>query len=554
MSRETQLPLAAVRFEPSAFSLSGARIMGRQSAGEAFLRAAVHAAGGASLPGSGPLPEGGAEFAKAVAAVDARAQTRWIPSHRFDLLAAAGALHQPDPSISLAARYRLSGGATSAYSITGVTHTISSEGAMGFITDYAISPVMPWDGLICTSQAVKAGVVRLIEAQEQYLGWRMKGAQLPARPQLPVIPLGVHPGDFDASAQERVAARGAMKIAADEVVFLFLGRLSYHAKAHPFPMYEALEGAAKAGTKKITLMQCGWFANDSIEAAFKQGAARFAPSVRHVFVDGREAKNRKAAWAASDVFMTLADNIQETFGLTPLEAMAAGKPVIASDWDGYRETVTHGKTGLLIASFMPEAPHGARYAAAHVSGAVDYDKYIGFASQHVSVDLRSLRQAIVSLAESPDLRRVMGEAGRKMAERKFDWKHVFRSYQEFWAELAAIRAKAEADDGAPTVMPGQMDPFKLFGHYPTFSIHPQTCVEKRADGAAWRDVATDALFRFATKILPSEAHFDAVLAALDGKLSIAALAVKAAVAEDIVIRVVSHLAQWGQVELSEAVQ
>jgi hypothetical protein len=54
--------------------------------------------------------------------------------------------------------------------------------------------------------------------------------------------------------------------------------------------------------------------------------------------------------------------------------------------------------------------------------------------------------------------------------------------------------------------------------------------------------------------LPSEAHFDAVLAALDGKLSIAALAVKAAVAEDIVIRVVSHLAKWGQVELSEAVQ
>ena len=103
-------------------------------------------------------------------------------------------------------------------------------------------------------------------------------------------------------------------------------------------------------------------------------------------------------------------------------------------------------------------------------------------------------------------------------------------------------------------MPGQMDPFKLFGHYPTFSIHLQTCVEKRADGAAWRDVATDALFRFATKILPSEAHFDAVLAALDGKLSIAALAVKAAVAEDIVIRVVSHLAKWGQVELSEAVQ
>jgi glycosyltransferase involved in cell wall biosynthesis len=279
-----------------------------------------------------------------------------------------------------------------------------------------------------------------MEAQEQYLGWRLKGASLPVRPQLPVIPLGVHVRDFDATSKQRVAARAGLKVAADEVVFLFLGRLSYHAKAHPFPMYEALEGAAKACGKKLTLLQCGWFANDTIEAAFKQGAARFAPSVRHVFLDGRMPENRKAAWAACDVFMTLADNIQETFGLTPLEAMAAGKPVIASDWDGYRETVTHGKTGFLIPSFMPQAPHGARYAAAHVSGAVDYDKYIGFASKHVSVDLRHLRQAILSLAESPELCRVMGEAGRKNDERQFDWAHVFRAYEDFWAELAAIRA------------------------------------------------------------------------------------------------------------------
>jgi hypothetical protein len=301
-------------------------------------------------------------------------------------------------------------------------------------------------------------------------------------------------------------------------------------------------------------MQCGWFANDTIEAAFKEGAARFAPSVRHVFLDGRDAKNRKAAWAASDVFMTLADNIQETFGLTPLEAMAAGKPVIASDWDGYRETVTHGKTGFLIPSFMPQAPHGARYAAAHVSGAVDYDKYIGFASQHVSVDLRLLGQAIVSLAESPELRRVMGEAGRKSAERQFDWAHVFRSYQDFWAELAAIRAKAAADDAAPALMPGQMDPFKLFSHYPTFAIHEGTMVEKRADGAPWREVATHPLFRFALKTLPGEVAFDAVLKALEGKMSVVVLAGEVSLPAEMVIRVVSHLAKWGQVELSEAVQ
>jgi glycosyltransferase involved in cell wall biosynthesis len=38
----------------------------------------------------------------------------------------------------------------------------------------------------------------------------------------------------------------------------------------------------------------------------------------------------------------------EDFGLTPVEAMASGKPVVAVNEGGFRETVVHGKTGLLV--------------------------------------------------------------------------------------------------------------------------------------------------------------------------------------------------------------
>jgi glycosyltransferase involved in cell wall biosynthesis len=41
-------------------------------------------------------------------------------------------------------------------------------------------------------------------------------------------------------------------------------------------------------------------------------------------------------------------SIDEDFGLTPLEAMASGKPVVAVDDGGYRETVAHGETGWLV--------------------------------------------------------------------------------------------------------------------------------------------------------------------------------------------------------------
>jgi glycosyltransferase involved in cell wall biosynthesis len=45
-------------------------------------------------------------------------------------------------------------------------------------------------------------------------------------------------------------------------------------------------------------------------------------------------------------FITTAKD--EDFGMTPVEAMAAGKPVVAGNEGGYKETVINGKTGILI--------------------------------------------------------------------------------------------------------------------------------------------------------------------------------------------------------------
>ncbi|MBN1323080.1 MAG: glycosyltransferase [Methanotrichaceae archaeon] len=40
--------------------------------------------------------------------------------------------------------------------------------------------------------------------------------------------------------------------------------------------------------------------------------------------------------------------MDEDFGLTPIEAMASGKPVVAVDEGGFAETVIHGRTGQLV--------------------------------------------------------------------------------------------------------------------------------------------------------------------------------------------------------------
>jgi glycosyltransferase involved in cell wall biosynthesis len=54
-------------------------------------------------------------------------------------------------------------------------------------------------------------------------------------------------------------------------------------------------------------------------------------------------------------FLTTA--VDEDFGITPVEAMAAGKCVLATDEGGYRETVVSGKTGFLL------PPDADRFAA-----------------------------------------------------------------------------------------------------------------------------------------------------------------------------------------------
>ena len=56
--------------------------------------------------------------------------------------------------------------------------------------------------------------------------------------------------------------------------------------------------------------------------------------------------------------MSLSDNFQETFGLTPLEGMASGLPVIVSDWNGYKSTVRNNIDGFKIPTYSLNSKSG----------------------------------------------------------------------------------------------------------------------------------------------------------------------------------------------------
>ena len=498
---------AAIYYHPEAYTTSGPRLMGRNAAGESFLRGFLTHSKATGFWAQVQQPEHARHFARTVQAFGRSEPVKAVDNNTLAALAQAGVVYYPGPGIGKHAWQRSAYG-HGAWSLCGITHTTSSAGAMDALADLITTPVQPWDAVICTSTAVKNNVERLLQAQVDYLKDRLGITRL-------VLPQGIHTADFAFSDMQKAVARAALGVDATTLVVLFMGRLSFHAKAHPLAMYQALEQAAQETGKPVVLVECGWHANEFIAKAYADAASLACPSVRVVTLDGRKAEERQTAWAG-------ADNIQETFGIVPIEAMAAGIPVVVADWDGYKDTVRDGVDGFRIPTLMPQAGLGSDLALRHALEIDTYDMYCGHACSLVAVDVQATALAFARLFASSELCRQMGEAGRQRAREMYDWAVIIPQYEALWANLNELRA-AQAPNLKPLAhpWPARMDPFHAFAGYPTQLLTPQTVlslVDADAATAMQRTLAYRALAMvgFAKLILPAEGEIRAVLDAAAG--------------------------------------
>jgi len=517
---EAAPPNAAIDFVPEAFDFEPKRILGRMAAGKGLLAGYFRHSGAerfyclcANLEQFHTFTATAAELGRATTPV------RWIRPDDFPTIAEAGCLYHPDPRLGdLAWQRRWAG--QRAYSLCGVNHTICTTGAMDGIGMLLTVPVQPWDALVCTSRAAKTAIEHMLGQWGRYLAARTGGA--PRCPvQLPVIPLGV---DCDAYAdgpkrrQSRQTIRQRLAIGGEDVAVLYAGRLTYHAKAHPLPLYLALEAAAQRTGKPIHLIEAGWFAGPNFKAEFAAAARQTCPSVTIHFVEGR-GPDYRLVWHAADVFTSLSDNVQESFGLTPIEAMAAGLPQVVTDWDGYRDTVRHGIDGFRVATLTPPAGSGLELARRYALSQLSYPLYAGHVSQATAVDVGQSAEAFTRLVADPELRSRFGQAGRKRARECFDWSVLVRRYQDLWRELAELRSRAEecapVEPGA-AAHPLREDPFATFACFPTAVLGPDTTVRLSPDRPPRRlqDVLKMPMMRFASSMLASKAECAALLARL----------------------------------------
>ncbi|NBQ06753.1 MAG: glycosyltransferase [Betaproteobacteria bacterium] len=517
---------AAIYYHPEAYTTSGPKLMGRNAAGESFLKGYLKHSQASEFWVQVQKPEHGQHFAQTAKALDRPQAVKVVEAANLSALHKVGTVYYPGPGIGEHAQHRAMAGAGfsnphTAWSLCGITHTTSSAGAMDALAELITAPVQSWDAVICTSTAVKDNVQRLLQAQVNYLQERLGVSKL-VLPLLPVIPLGIHTQDFVYSQDQKAKARQSLGADANTLVVLFMGRLSFHAKAHPLAMYQALQTAAQQVAQtgqKIMLVECGWHANDFIQKAYQDAAQLACPSVQVRTLDGRLAEHRQTAWAGADVFCSLSDNIQETFGIVPIEAMAAGLPVVVSDWDGYKDTVRHGTDGFRIATCMPDAGLGGDLALRHALQVDTYDMYCGHTCSMVSVDIEATAQAFVQLAQSAELRQRMGQAGKERAQSVYDWSVIIAQYEDLWQQQTQLRLAAQSK--APQAQlaqawPARLDPFQAFAAYPSSVLKPTTqlaLVDASADLAMARvnQYKGLAMVNFAKWVLPSDSEIAAVL-------------------------------------------
>lgn len=126
-----------------------------------------------------------------------------------------------------------------------------------------------------------------------------------------------------------------------------------------------------------------------------------------VVLAGRVGDMEKARlYKTADIFCAPSTG-RESFGIVLLEAMAAGRAVVASDIHGYKRVVQRNVTGLLVEPKDPEA----------------------------------LGAALARLIDDPALRESLGEAGARRAP-EYDWSHVTRQLVEVYEEVLERRRPA----------------------------------------------------------------------------------------------------------------
>ncbi|PST82802.1 phosphoheptose isomerase [Pedobacter yulinensis] len=166
-----------------------------------------------------------------------------------------------------------------------------------------------------------------------------------AEEKIEIVPCGFNPEEF--FPVDKQVARKQLGLADDEQVILQLGRMVPR---------KGIDNVIRAlphvtGNKALKLIVVGGQTDDAEMLRLKAIARDLQVTHQVVFEGSKQRRELSMYYNAADIFVTTP--WYEPFGITPLEAMACGTPVIGANVGGIKYTVQEGKTGYLVTHNSP---------------------------------------------------------------------------------------------------------------------------------------------------------------------------------------------------------
>ena len=366
------------------------------------------------------------------------------------------------------------------FPITSVTHSISYPRHAISMFYQMLNSAMPYDAIICTSDCGKKALEKMFNQLSAQFKDSM-GVNLKYNGQLVQIPLGVDitlhkPGN-------KIKARESLNILDDDFVFLSLGRFSQYDKMDLFPLVNCFKEFCihkSSNNTNYKLILAGGSGNLDYAEMVKNYATSLDIAEKITILKDINDDEKTALYDCADVFISLSDNIQETFGLTILESMAHGLPVIASGIDGYNELVENGKTGILVPTIWADVMNGDIGAISPI--AYEWQWHLQIA-QSIAPDPQALIQAMIDLSDNEKLRKQMSINGLKRIDENYSWDKIIKQYYNLWNELKTASSKIDVSKYTNCDKdPFNWDFYDIFNHYTTYNLDSNWSAELSSKG------------------------------------------------------------------------
>ena len=351
--------------------------------------------------------------------------------------------------------------------ITAFIHSLSYCSSLSSYGRFHLGGFASGDAILCSSTPGK----EVLEHQLQETA-RKQGRECTPIQRI-VVPLGM---EDIAIPVPKNKVRAKLKIPKDARVALCMGRFSEYDKMDLVPLLQAM----RLMPNDAILILAGNVQNEDYFAMLKLWIQALKIQDRVLIYQSPSEGLKKGLFRAADFFVSVADNPQETFGLSLLEGMSAGLPLLVSDYNGYKELCSDD-VGVRIPTSWVRTP-----LLSELSAILDAGRLHRQLAQSLALDNTAFRKELLALFTDRERCERMGKAARERFLSLYHSPVVIARLEEIWDTLKRDYVPVEVSENLM-----EMDYFDAFAHYPTHWLTRSTSLRETDFSRWWSTTGAD---------------------------------------------------------------